>query len=72
MEPPWNYSEYKNIQIFKWRDFVDSWLTASLSWKCSQRKAFTLFVVEANSSIKYFNDNDETVLQGETQYKHAE
>ena len=27
---------------------------------------------EANSSIEYFNDNDETVLQGETQYKHAE
>ena len=26
---------------------------------------------EANSSIEYFNDNDETVLQGETQYKHA-
>ena len=26
---------------------------------------------EANS-IEYFNDNDETVLQGETQYKHAE
>ena len=29
-------------------------------------------VFEANSSIEYFNDNDETVLQGETQYKHAE
>ena len=28
--------------------------------------------IEANSSIEYFNDNDETVLQGETQYKHAE
>ena len=28
--------------------------------------------LEANSSIEYFNDNDETVLQGETQYKHAE
>ena len=27
---------------------------------------------EANFSIEYFNDNDETVLQGETQYKHAE
>ena len=33
---------------------------------------FTSGYVEANSSIKYFNDNDETVLQGETQYKHAE
>ena len=30
------------------------------------------WVIEANSSIEYFNDNDETVLQGETQYKHAE
>ena len=27
---------------------------------------------EANSSIECFNDNDETVLQGETQYKYAE
>ena len=34
--------------------------------------ALFLVAFEANSSIKYFNDNDETVLQGETQYKHAE
>ena len=27
---------------------------------------------EANSSIECFNDKDETVLQGETQYKYAE
>ena len=31
-----------------------------------------VIINEANSSIEYFNDNDETVLQGETQYKHAE
>ena len=30
-----------------------------------------IIIFEANS-IEYFNDNDETVLQGETQYKHAE
>ena len=29
-------------------------------------------ISEANSSIECFNDNDETVLQGETQYKYAE
>ena len=37
----------------------------------SSRESHTYFN-EANSSIEYFNDNDETVLQGETQYKHAE
>ena len=31
-----------------------------------------IIIFEANSSIEYFNNNDETVLQGETQYKHAE
>ena len=35
-------------------------------------KSIRYKLTEANSSIECFNDNDETVLQGETQYKYAE
>ena len=64
------------------RSFVMShWLcVSSLSAKTvvsqailkSQFSAGSMVKPEANSSIEYFNDNDETVLQGETQYKYAE
>ena len=49
--------------------------TSALCVKLFQEMGAEVFlsdIDEANSSIKYFNDNDETVLQGETQYKHAE
>ena len=65
--------------------FFDYYLTDSVSrniaWDEEKSNCYSggrnwqylrFYLIEANSSIEYFNDNDETVLQGETQYKHAE